>query len=125
METQGARAMKIKVRQSPRQSTKLSELIKIWKFESAPHQLRRGHTVAQRPQWLVLIPASIHGPDIDELIRAQASLDNFCSYRTKTGDIVYTGSWSRENDRPLRAAARGAFEPYASTSGHSEFCAGN
>lgn len=68
------------------------ELIEMWEFEKAPAWLQRRHTGVQRPQWLVLIPASIQGPDIDRAIRGQARLGDLCRYRTETGDIIYTGS---------------------------------
>jgi hypothetical protein len=67
------------------------DMMEVWKFEDAPAFLRRMHTGAQHPQWLVLIPAAIHGPDIDDVIRAQAWLD-LHRYRTEGGDIVYAGS---------------------------------
>jgi hypothetical protein len=43
------------------------------------------------PQWLALVPASLYGTDIDEIIAAQTGDGNAAKYLTDTGDVVYTG----------------------------------
>lgn len=67
------------------------DLVKVWKFGEAPAHLRRWHSGASDPEWLALIPASIHGPDLDDAIREQSGVD-LGTYQTETGDFVYTGS---------------------------------
>jgi hypothetical protein len=77
------------------------DMIRVWKFDEAPADLKRLHSGEQRPQWLVLIPASIYRLDMDAAIRAQSCGDELCEYQTKTGDIVYTGAWGQMFSRML------------------------
>jgi hypothetical protein len=64
----------------------------IWKFRAAPPELQALHEGATPPQWVALIPAAIHGPDLQAAILAHSQLTDFAKYTTEGGDIVYLGS---------------------------------
>jgi len=63
----------------------------IWPFDEAPIELRLLYSGVECPRWLALVPASLYGADIDEIIAAQTGDGNASKYLTHTGDVVYTG----------------------------------
>jgi len=69
-----------------------SDRLMVWKFEEAPPHLADRCSGVIRPLWLVLIPASIYGPDIDDAIRTQSTLSDVCRYQTENRDVIYVGS---------------------------------
>ena len=69
-----------------------SDRLIVWKFDSAPAELRARHRGRQSPDWVALIPAEIGGADLEAVILAQAGLSALDRYQTETGDVVYFGS---------------------------------
>jgi hypothetical protein len=68
------------------------EHIKVWKFDDAPAELKIGCRSGKRPQWLVLVPRSIKGSDLDEAIQARSEVESLFTYQTASGDVIYVGS---------------------------------
>ena len=66
--------------------------VMVWKFDSAPAELRALHKGRQSPSWLALVPKKICGADLDAAIIAQTRLLNLDRHQTEAGDIVYFGS---------------------------------
>jgi hypothetical protein len=60
----------------------------VWKFESAPQELRALYTGESPPRWVALVPAAIHGPDLQQTIERQTGIQKF---DTASGDVVYIG----------------------------------
>ena len=69
-----------------------SDRVMIWRFASAPESLRALHHNADTPEWLVLIPHSLDGPDLDEAILQGARPGQVTRYLTTDGDAVYVGT---------------------------------
>ena len=70
---------------------KLDRLM-VWRFTTAPKNLKSLHTGSETPEWLVLIPAALSGPDIDEAILRGSKPGDIARHETPDGDIVYTGN---------------------------------
>lgn len=66
--------------------------VMVWKFETAPQELRALHADTGQPQWVALVPASLTGPDLHESIRTQTGLLGVAVHRMESGDVVYLGS---------------------------------
>jgi hypothetical protein len=73
-----------------------NDCIKVWKYENAPPELKRGFSNSDAPQWLALIPRSLMGPDLSEAIGARSQASSLVSYQFDEENIVITGS-SRED----------------------------
>jgi len=69
-----------------------SDRLMIWRFEAAPEILRSLHQEAEAPEWLVLIPRALNGPDLDEVILKGAKPGQVTRYETPEGDTVYVGT---------------------------------
>jgi hypothetical protein len=69
-----------------------SDRVMIWEFSAAPVELRDLYRGAEPRQWLALVPAAIHGADLDQAIAAQMRLVTVDRYETGAGDVVYIGS---------------------------------
>ena len=69
-----------------------ADRVMIWKFDSAPEELRRLHNGHESPEWLVLFPRSIYCTDVEEAMLRQTGQAAILRYETVTGDIIYTGS---------------------------------
>jgi hypothetical protein len=69
-----------------------SDRLMIWRFEAAPEMLRALHREADTPEWLVLIPRALNGPDLDEVILKGAKPGQVARHETLDGDIVYIGT---------------------------------
>ena len=54
--------------------------------------LRALHHKAETPEWLVLIPRALNGPDLDEVILKGAKPGQVARYETLDGDTVYIGT---------------------------------
>lgn len=66
----------------------LPDRVMVWKFETAPPELRALHTSGTSPRWVALIPAAIHGRDLQETIEARSGIEKF---DMESGDVVYIG----------------------------------
>jgi hypothetical protein len=66
-----------------------SDRLMVWRFEAAPETLKALHSVADTPEWLVLIPCALDGADLDEAIRKSGQV---ARYKTPSGDTVYVGT---------------------------------
>ena len=91
---------------------KLDRLM-VWRFPAAPESLRSLHVGPGTPEWLVLVPASLSGTDIDEAILRGSKPGEVARYVTPDGDIVYTGTSQLNQlpqslDAPTRLSAMGA-----------------
>jgi hypothetical protein len=64
----------------------------IWEFSAAPAELRDLYPGREPREWLALIPAAIHGADLDQAISERMRLVTVDRYETKAGDVVYVGS---------------------------------
>lgn len=71
--------------------------VMVWKFDSAPLELRALHKGRQSPSWLAFVPKKICGADLEAAIIAQIRLlDHLDRHQTEAGDIVYFGSSDSE-----------------------------
>jgi hypothetical protein len=68
-----------------------SDRLMIWRFADAPKTLRALHHEVEMPEWVVLIPRALNGPDLDEAILKGAKLGQVARYETLDGDTVYIG----------------------------------
>ncbi len=64
----------------------------IWRFADAPKTLTALHCEVEAPEWVVLIPRTLYGADLDEIIRKGAKPGQVTHYRTPDGDTVYMGT---------------------------------
>jgi hypothetical protein len=69
-----------------------SDRVMIWRFATAPEMLRALHHEAEKPEWLVLIPRALDGPDLNDLILKGAKPGLVSRYETPDGDTVYVGT---------------------------------
>ena len=66
----------------------------IWRFSAAPENLRSLHISSVEPEWLVLVPPSIHDPVVVEAIIGGA--ESVCRYEAPGGGVVYVGMSSAD-----------------------------
>ena len=66
--------------------------VMVWKFDSAPAELRALHNGRRSPGWLALVPKKICGADLNTAIIAQTGLIDLDRCQTEAGDVVYFGS---------------------------------
>jgi hypothetical protein len=91
--------------------------VMVWRFAEAPRPLRLLHRNSPPPEWLVFIPHSLIGLDLDESITGRPESIGVFRYETPAGDLVYTGSASmNKTGRHLRTAKTGSA---ASLSSHA------
>jgi hypothetical protein len=64
----------------------------VWRFAAAPKALKSFHREPETPEWLVLIPRALTGPDLDLAILRGAKPGQVARYETPDGDIVYIGT---------------------------------
>ena len=64
----------------------------VWKFDAAPADLRVLGGAAGSPRWLALVPAAMHGPDLELAILTQVGSAGLERCQTAAGDVVYIGS---------------------------------
>jgi hypothetical protein len=64
----------------------------IWRFPSAPDTLKALHPASESPEWLVLIPRPLNGPDLDQAILQRSDPGQVTRYELPDGDIVYVGT---------------------------------
>lgn len=69
-----------------------SDRVMIWRFADAPEMLRGLHHAPEAPEWLILIPRALNGPDLDEMIVRGAKAGQVARYETPDGDTVYIGT---------------------------------
>lgn len=67
-----------------------TETIMIWKFESAPAEIRSLHGAGEVPEWIVLVPPSVYGADLEEAFHQRSGM--IAQYRTAEGEIVFMGA---------------------------------
>ena len=91
-----------------------SDRLMIWRFAAAPETLKAFHCDADEPEWLVLIPRTLHGPDLDEAILKGSKPGQVAHYETPDGDIVYIGT-SQLDGLPESLAALGRPSVMAAT----------
>jgi hypothetical protein len=70
---------------------KLDRLM-MWRFAAAPKALRSLHRGPGTHEWLVFVPHSLSGTDLDDAIVSPAETGKVARYETPRGDIVYVGS---------------------------------
>jgi hypothetical protein len=64
--------------------------VMVWKFDSAPDELRALHKGRQSPSWLAFVPKTIGGADLEAAIIEQTRLlDHLDRHQTEAGDIIY------------------------------------
>ena len=68
-----------------------ADRIMIWGFKAAPAALRSLYCGASEPEWLALVPQSIYGPDIDDMMLRHSRDLRVSRLETGDGDIVFTG----------------------------------
>ena len=68
--------------------------IMVWSFAEAPAELRALHRGRNRAQWLIMVPHSLCGPDIDGEILRRAGNTDVSRNITLNGDMVYTGRFA-------------------------------
>lgn len=61
----------------------------IWKFAAAPTVYRSRFQERPSPEWLVLVPASLYGDDLDRKLRSNLAVQCVIA---NNGDVVYAGS---------------------------------
>src|SRR5579884_1218134 len=66
--------------------------IMMWRFPEAPPELQALYKGANLPEWIVLVPRSVWGLDIDELITKQHRPDAVSRFELPNGDITYIGA---------------------------------
>jgi hypothetical protein len=83
-----------------------SRRVMVWRFADAPTPLRSLHCSLPPPEWLVLVPHTLIGSDLDEAITNQrAKSSGVFRYKTPAGDVVYTGnSLMSKAEKHLRTA---------------------
>jgi len=64
----------------------------LWRFAAAPKSLQSLHCEAETPEWLLLIPRSLVGSDLDDVIVQGAKPGQVVRYETADGDIVFIGT---------------------------------
>jgi hypothetical protein len=86
-----------------------SSHVMVWRFAEAPRPLRLLHRNLPPPEWLVFVPHSLIGSDLDESITGRAESTGVSRYETTAGDLVYAGSASMNKvGRHLRTAKAGS-----------------
>jgi len=94
-----------------------SSHVMVWRFADAPRPLRLLHRNSPPPEWLVFVPHSLIGLDLDESITGRPESIGVFRYETSAGDLVYAGSAATHKaGRHLRTAKAGAV---ASLSSHA------
>ena len=63
--------------------------VMVWKFDAAPADLQALYTGTGSPRWVALIPAAIHGPDLEAAIEAQGGVQK---HSAGGGDVAYIGA---------------------------------
>jgi hypothetical protein len=63
----------------------------VWSFTRAPRELQTLHSGPVSPDWLVLVPRGLGGPDLEDVISGTMESASIARYETDLGDIVYTG----------------------------------
>ena len=66
--------------------------VMVWKFDSAPEDLRVLSRAGAASHWLAFVPAAMHGPDLELAIRLQVPQSGLEQYRTASGNVIYVGS---------------------------------
>ena len=69
-----------------------SDRLRMWRFTAAPKALRSLHRSEDEPEWLVLVPQTLVGTDLDEAIVKGAKIGQVARYDTPKGDVVYVGT---------------------------------
>jgi len=64
----------------------------VWKFESAPAELRKLNLHGTTPHWIALVPAALDGPDLHKAILEQTGISGVSMHSIECGDVVYFGS---------------------------------
>jgi hypothetical protein len=65
--------------------------ISIWKYETAPMELRRLHN-GQPPDWMALVPRFLYDIDLVREMETRGGKGWMAHYRAKDGAIVLVGS---------------------------------
>lgn len=81
-----------------------SDRLMMWRFAAAPKTLKSLHRKSGTPDWLVFVPRSLSGADLDDAILHKGTPGQVARYETPDGDIVYMGT-ARTADRPSAMAA--------------------
>jgi hypothetical protein len=68
-----------------------SRRVKIWKADEAPKSLRTLYIGPAIPEWIALVPGSLGGKDLDDMIVANVGDANLFRYTRPNGDTVYIG----------------------------------
>ena len=66
--------------------------IMIWKYEAAPAQWRAFYDGLDVPEWLAVIPSSLHSPDLEQAIMDCQKGAEVAFYETTLGDRVLVGT---------------------------------
>jgi hypothetical protein len=83
-----------------------SDLLMTWRFPDAPAKLKSLHCGPEIPEWLVLVPSAMSGPDLHEAIMGRSKPGQVARYETPDGDIVYVGTSELDSlTRPSSMAA--------------------
>ena len=81
-----------------------SDRLMIWRFAAAPETLKSFHRESPAPEWVVLVPRALNGPDIEQQIRKGSKPGQVARYETPEGDTVYMGT-SQLDGIPQRIGA--------------------
>ena len=66
-------------------------VIRIWKFEDAPKDLRRS-LGATHPEWIAFIPKAMWGGDLAALFSERSASQGLSHYEMPNGDLVFAGT---------------------------------
>jgi hypothetical protein len=69
-----------------------SPRIEIWKLKDAPNELKLLYSEPGTPEWVALVPRTLSGPDLDQVMTGNAGGARVSRYTLQNGDIVYVGT---------------------------------
>lgn len=69
-----------------------SPRIEIWKLIDAPKELKVLYGGPGTPEWVALVPRTLSGRDLDQVITENARGASVSRYTLQNGDIVYVGT---------------------------------
>ena len=69
-----------------------SPRLEIWKLSDAPKELKLLYSGPGTPEWVALVPRTLSGRDLDQVIAENVRGASVSRYTLQNGDIVYVGT---------------------------------
>jgi hypothetical protein len=69
-----------------------SPRVEIWKLSDAPKELQLLYSGPGTPEWVALVPRTLSGKDLDQVMAENAKRASVSRYAQPNGDVVYIGT---------------------------------